>query len=69
MSVAELKRQVETLSAKEQLELSAYLKHLARRDDPAHQAELDRIMRAMDQGTKFTMEDVNRLRSLRAKAS
>lgn len=68
MSFTELKEQVVTLSRKQQLELSAFLKHLARRDDPQHHAELTRIMREMDNGVKFTMADVERLRTLRHSA-
>jgi hypothetical protein len=69
MSVAELKQQVETLSQEEKLELSAFLKHIARRDDPAHQVELARIMREMDRGRKFSAQDVERLRATRGKRS
>jgi hypothetical protein len=69
MSVAEIKQQVEALSPEEKRELSAFLKHLARRDDPEHQAELTRIMQEMDRGIKFTMADVERLQALRSTRS
>jgi hypothetical protein len=61
MSTVELKHTVESLTAEERVFLSAYLKHLARVDDPAYQAELARLNDELDQGRRFTLEQVQRM--------
>ncbi len=61
MSSAELKRIADQLSPEERLFLAAYLKHLARRDDPAYQAELTRLNREIDRGKKYSLEQVKRI--------
>ena len=42
MNVAEMKRAAESLADDERLELVAYLRHLAKQDDPEWQAEIGR---------------------------
>jgi hypothetical protein len=55
------------MSGENRLFASAYLKHLARMDDPTHQAKLGARMRRMDAGGKVTLDTAKRLdRELRA---
>jgi len=61
MSTAELKQTAESLNAEERIFLAAYLKHLARRDDPAYQAELTRLNDEIEGGRKFTLDQVQHL--------
>ena len=61
MSIVELKQSAEGLSTEERVFLTAYLKHLARRDDPDYQAELARLSREIDDGKKFDLEQVKRI--------
>ena len=61
MSTLELKRTAENLTAEERVYLAAYLKHLARVDTPAYQAELTRLNNEIDTGKKFTLAQVQRL--------
>lgn len=61
MSVAELMKGARRLKPDERVALMAYLKHLARKDDPAYQAELTRLNAEIDSGRKFTLEQVERM--------
>ena len=61
MSVTELKKTVENLTAEERVFLAAYLKHLSRVDDPAYQAELTRLNEEISTGKKFTLPQVLRM--------
>ncbi len=61
MSVAELKKTVESLSADERLFLAAYLKHLSRVDDPSYQSDLTRLNAEIDSGKKLTLPQVVRM--------
>ena len=54
-------RTAESLGAEERVFLAAYLRHLARVDDPAYQAELTRLNEEIDTGKKFTLDQVERL--------
>jgi hypothetical protein len=61
MTVAELKTGIEQSSPEERLYLAAFLKHLGRKDDPAYRAELNRLNAEIDDGKKFSLEQVKRL--------
>jgi hypothetical protein len=61
MSVTELKKAVENLNAEERMFLSAYLKHLARVDDPTYQAQLTQLNDEIDKGRKFSLPQVIRM--------
>ena len=61
MSVMELKKTVGSLNAEERLFLAAYLKHLARVDDPPYQSHLTRLNAEIDAGKKFTLPQVVRM--------
>jgi hypothetical protein len=61
MKLDDLKKTIEELTAEERFFAMAYLKHLSQADDPAHRAMLGERMRRMDQGTKFTFEQAERL--------
>ena len=58
MSVAELKRAVDTLSADERLELAAYLRHSAKEDDPQWQDEIGRRLDRCLEGKGHTPEEM-----------
>lgn len=61
MSRNELKALVDRSSSEERLFLSAYLQHLATRDDPAVQAELTSANREIDRGRKVSLKQMKRL--------
>jgi hypothetical protein len=61
VTVEELKRGIEESSPEERLLLAAYLKHLERKDDPAYKKELTRLNQEIDDGKKFTLEQVRHL--------
>ena len=61
MTVDELKRGIEQSTPEQRLFLAAYLKHLARNDDPAYHAELTRLNKEIDEGKKFSLEQVKHL--------
>ena len=55
-----MKEMVPKLSRDERLDLVHLLMHLELQDDPAHLAEMERRMTAMDAGKKVTQEEVER---------
>ncbi len=61
MTVAEIKTGIEHSTPEERLYLAAFLKHLDRKDDPAYQAELTRLNGEIDEGRKFSLDQVKRL--------
>ena len=61
MTVEELKNGIEHSSPEERAYLSAYLKHLGRKDSPAYRAELAALNKEIDDGKKFTLEQAKRL--------
>jgi len=61
MTVAELKRCIEQSTPEERVYLAALLKHLARKDDPAYKSELNRLNKEIDEGKKFSLDQVKRL--------
>lgn len=61
MTVAELKRGIEQSTPEERVYLGALLKHLARKDDPVYQSELNRLNKEVDAGKKFSLDQVKRL--------
>lgn len=61
MTVAKLKRTVDAMRPGERAFVAAYLKHLARVDDPAHQAKRGQRLRRMDAGRKVSLDQVRRL--------
>ena len=60
MTVEGLKRGPEQSNPEDRLYLAAYLKHLSRMDDPAYKAELTRLNQEIDDGKKFSLEQVKR---------
>ena len=58
MSFTELKEQVAGLSAKERLQLAAFLSELEEGNEAAFRTEADRRMKAMDAGRKVTEEEL-----------
>ena len=61
MSLAELQSQVRTMPASERVVLSAYLRHLARRDSAANQQSLDASAARMEAGEKVSRAQLVRL--------
>ena len=61
MSFAELKDRVAELTSEQMLDLSAFIAHLSRTDEPQYQAELDRRLRVIESGKKFDHTDLARL--------
>jgi len=69
MSRNELKAIVDRSSSEERLFLSAYLQHLATRNDPAVQAELANANREIARGRKVSLPQMKRLHRSLASAS
>jgi hypothetical protein len=61
MTVAEIKHGIEQSSPEERAYLTAFLKHLARKDDPAYRAELTRLNAEIEGGKKFSLDQVKRI--------
>lgn len=61
MTIAEIKTGIEQSTPEERAYLAAFLKHLARKDDPAHRAELTRLNEEFESGKKFSLDQVKRL--------
>jgi hypothetical protein len=61
MTVTEIKSGIEQSSPEERACLAAFLKHLARKDDPAYQSELTRLNQEIDRGKKFSLTQAGRL--------
>ena len=61
MSRNELKAVVDLSSAEDRLFLSAYLQHLATRDDPSMQAGLTNAHREIVRGKKVSLRQLKRL--------
>jgi len=54
MSLAEIQSQLKALPPSERVVLSAYLRHLARRDDPANRQALDAAAGRIQAGEKVS---------------
>lgn len=61
MTVDDLRRGIEESTPEQRLFLAAFLKHLTRRDDPEYQKDLARLNQEIDEGKRFTLEQVKRL--------
>jgi hypothetical protein len=61
MTVAEIKSGIEQSSSEERAYLAAFLKHLARKDDPAYQSELMRLNQEIDNGKKISLAQAKQL--------
>ncbi|MBM3860476.1 MAG: hypothetical protein FJ395_12605 [Verrucomicrobia bacterium] len=61
MSTLELKQSIDQMSDANRAFMRAYLKHLARVDDPVHRQKLGARMRQMDAGKKVSLKTVARL--------
>jgi hypothetical protein len=61
MTVAEIKSGIEQSSPEERAYLAAFLKHLARKDDPAYQSELTRLNQEIDSGKKISLAQAKQL--------
>jgi hypothetical protein len=61
LTVTEIKSGIEQSSAEERAYLAAFLKHLARRADPAYRSELTRLNEEIDHGKKFSLAQAQRL--------
>jgi hypothetical protein len=69
MSRNELKAVVDRSSVEDRLFLSAYLQHLATRDDPKFQAELTNAHREINRGKRVNLGQLKRLHRTLASAS
>lgn len=61
MSPLQIKQTVDQMSATDRAFTRAYLKHLARVNDPAHQRKLGDRLRQMDDGKRVSLKTVIRL--------
>ena len=61
MTVTEIQSGIEQSSPEERAYLAAFLKHLARKDDPAYQAELTRLNEEIDHGKKISFAQAKQL--------
>lgn len=61
MSLLEIKERIARLTPDERLELAGLIAHLNQSDSIDYQEELDRRLASMDQGKKFTQQDLARL--------
>ena len=61
MSLAEIQSQVKAMPPSERVVLSAYLRHLARRDATANQQSLDAAAERMQAGEKVSCTQLVRL--------
>jgi hypothetical protein len=61
MTIADIKTGIEQSSPEERAYLAALLKHLGRKDDPAYKSELTRLNNEIDNGKKFSHDQVTRL--------
>jgi len=68
MSVAELKEQVDQLSAEDQYFLAAYLHHKLHANEKAEAEDLEERMRQMDGGDKVLLRTFLRIHEDLAKA-
>lgn len=64
MTVEQIKEGIEQSSPEERQYLAAFLKHLARKDDPAYHAELTALNKEFDSGKKFSLDQVKRLHEI-----
>lgn len=64
MNVEQIKTEIEHSTPEERLYLTAFLKHLARKDDPTYQSELAELNKEIDSGKKFSLEQLKRCRIL-----
>jgi len=60
-TVEQLKNGIEQSTPEERLYLIAFLKHLARRDDPAYRSDLTRLNQEINDGRRFSLAQVKRL--------
>ena len=58
MSVADVKHQIDQMTADERFYVAAYLQHLANEDDPEYHAEVSKAERRMDAGKKVSLEEL-----------
>lgn len=69
MSVAELQKAINDLSAADRRALAGIVARMKARHAPSRRRKLTAAMRAMDGGEKFTWDDVRMKRAERRKAS
>ncbi len=60
MSTAQLKQLVDEATPSARQFLGAYLRHLARRDDPQRRRRLDALQAEFGAGKRFTMAEVRK---------
>jgi hypothetical protein len=61
MRPVQVKKVIDKMNEEDRFFALAYLKHLTRRDDPAHRAELGARLGQMDRGRKIPLSAVKRL--------
>jgi hypothetical protein len=61
MTLEELKQGIDQSTEEDRLFLAAYLKHLNRKDDPAYRRELSRLRDEMNEGKRYSLEQVKRV--------
>jgi len=54
-------KSADQLKPADRLVLTAYLKHLSRKDDPEYRAELTRLNEEINAGKRFTLDQVERI--------
>ena len=61
MSITELKNIVDRTTDEERIFLAAYLRHVERRNDQAHQEKLDHLCEEAASGQRYSLERVRDL--------
>ena len=61
MTIQDLKREIELCSEEDNLSLLAFLKHLARQDDPAYKKLLAERITEMQAGNEISFDQLKRL--------
>jgi hypothetical protein len=61
MNPVQIKRVIDRMNEEDRFFALAYLKHLVRRDGPAHRAELGARLGQMNRGKKILLSSVRRL--------
>jgi len=58
MTLEEIQSEIDRLTPDDRDLLAAYLKHLARKDDPEYQAELGRLNEEFEEGKTYSVDQL-----------
>jgi hypothetical protein len=61
MSLTEIRNTIDRMTEEERFFAAAYLKHLAEVNDPVRQSMLGERMRRMEEGKKFSIDQIQRI--------